>query len=118
MNTLRKLIMTSTLTVLLSGCVLVVPNDGDDFHGHWHHSDRNVDVSDRDLAQAVRTSLDGDSQTHAAAISVNAHDGDITLQGTVDNAAVLGRAVALAASTPGVQKIICELVILSNNSGK
>ena len=47
-----------------------------------------------------------------------AHDGDITLQGTVDDAAVLGRAVALAASTTGVQKVICELVILKSGSGK
>ena len=117
MNTLRNLIMTGALLTLLSGCVLVVPNDSDD-HGHWHRSYSNSDVSDRDLAQAVRASLDGDSQTHAAAISVNAHDGDITLQGTVDNAAVLGRAVALAASTRGVQKVICELVILKNDSGK
>lgn len=117
MNTLRNLIMTGALTALLNGCVLVVPNDSDD-HGHWHHSYSSSDVSDRDLAQAVRSSLAGDSQTHAAAISVNAHDGDITLQGTVDNAAVLGRAVALAASTPGVQKVICELVILKQDSGK
>lgn len=118
MKILRSLVMTSVLMALLSGCVLVVPNDSDGSNGHWHHSYSNSDISDRDLAQAVRTSLEGDTQTHAAAISVNAHDRDITLQGTVDNAAVLGRAVALAASTPGVQKVICELVILKNGSGK
>lgn len=115
MKILRNLMLTGALVTLLGGCVLVVPNDSD---GHWHHSYSNSDVNDRDLAQAVRTSLDGDAQTHAAAISVNAHDGDITLQGTVDNAAVLGRAVALAASTAGVQKVICELVILKSGSGK
>jgi osmotically-inducible protein OsmY len=117
LNTLHKLIVAGLLAALLSGCVLVVPNDSGD-HGHWHHTYNNSDVSDRDLAQAVRTSLDGDSQTHTAAISVNAHDGDVTLQGTVANAAVLGRAVALAAGTPGVQKIICELVMLKNDPGK
>jgi osmotically-inducible protein OsmY len=118
LNILRNLLIVGALGVLLNGCVLVIPDDSDSSHSHWSHSYHDSGASDRDLAQAVRTSLDNDSQTHAAAISVNAHDGDITLQGTVDDAAVLGRAVALAASTPGVQKVVCELVILKNGSGK
>lgn len=116
MNTLRNLLMTGALITVLGGCVLVVPNDGDS--GHWHHHYNDGTASDRDIAQAVRASLDGDAQTKAAAISVNSHDGEVTLQGTVDNAAVLGRAVALAAATPGVKKVVSELVILANSSGK
>lgn len=115
MNTVRNLIITGALITLLGGCVLVVPNDGDS--GHWHHRYDDSNANDRDIAQAVRASLDGDTQTKAAAISVNSHDGEVTLQGTVNNAAVLGRAVALAAGTPGVKKVISELVILTNNSG-
>lgn len=115
MNIVRNLIMTGALVTLLGGCVLVVPNDDDS--GHWHHRYDDSSANDRNIAQAVRASLEGDSQTRAAAISVNSHDGEVTLQGTVNNAAILGRAVALAAGTPGVKKVISELVILTDGSG-
>jgi osmotically-inducible protein OsmY len=118
LNTLRTFVTATALISLLSGCVLVVPNDDDSGHVHWNHDYSDSQSRDRDLAQAVRDSLNSDSLTHAAAISVRSHQGDITLQGTVDNADVLGRAVALAAGTPGVQKVICELVMLKNTSGK
>ncbi|HEX5340662.1 MAG TPA: BON domain-containing protein [Gammaproteobacteria bacterium] len=112
MKSLRNLMMLVVLASILSGCILVIPDDGDSPHGHWSRSHASADTADRDLAQAVRTSLEGDSQTRAAAISVHSSRGDITLQGSVADAGVLGRAVALAASTPGVQKVVCEIVVL------
>ncbi|MGH8369390.1 MAG: BON domain-containing protein [Gammaproteobacteria bacterium] len=108
----HSLMTVAVLALVLSGCILVVPNDGDSSHTHWHSGYNDGDKTDHDLAQAVRTSLDGNSQTRAAAISVNSHDGDVTLQGTVSDTAVLGQAVALAAGTAGVQKVICEIVVL------
>lgn len=118
MNTLRNLIVATSLAGLLGGCVLVIPDDEDSGHTHWHHSYDNSDASDRDTAQAVRTNLVSDSLTRTAAISVYSHDGEVTLQGTVTDAAVLGRAVALAAGTPGVKKVISELVMLKSDNDK
>lgn len=110
MKTLRGLLMIPVLASLLGGCVLVVPNDSDSSRGYWSHNDDSR--SDRELAQAVRTRLDADNQIHAAAISVRNHNGVITLQGSMDDAAGLGKAVAIAATTPGVHKVISEITVL------
>ena len=115
MNTLRNLLLIGLLASLLGGCVLAISDDGDMHHGHWDHdyySDSSK--SDRDLAQAVRSSLDSNSQTRNAAISVHAHDGKVTLQGTVNDPAIVGQAVTLASGTTGVRKVICEIVVLKD----
>lgn len=111
MKILRNLVLIGVVTALMGGCVLAI--DGDNPHGHWDHDYySHSDQTDRDLAQAVRNSLNNNPQTRAAAISVYSRDGDITLQGTVNDSTVLGQAVTLAAATPGVQKVICEIVVL------
>lgn len=115
MNTLRNLLLIGLLATLLGGCVLAISDDGDLHRGHWDHgyySDSSQ--SDRDLAQAVRKSLDSNSQTRDAAISVHSHDGKITLQGTVNNPAIVGQAVTLASGTAGVQKVICDIAVLKD----
>lgn len=115
MNILRNLLLIGLLASMLGGCVLAFSGDGEPHHGHWEHdyySDSST--SDRDLAQAVRKSFDGNNQTRDAAISIHSHDGNITLQGTVNDPAIVGQAVALASGTSGVRQVTCEIVVLKN----
>ena len=115
MNTLRNLLLIGLLASLLGGCVLALSGNDNPHPGHWDH-DYYSDSSqgDRSLAEAVRKRFDSHSETRDAAISIHSHDGNITLQGTVTDPATVGQAVALAAGTSGVQKVICEIVVLKD----
>ncbi|HET7922163.1 MAG TPA: BON domain-containing protein [Gammaproteobacteria bacterium] len=104
---MRKLILVVPILAMLGGCVLAF-DGGDSSHGHWSNYSSD---SDRALAVAVRNNLDDDSQTRAAAIRVYSDDGDITLRGRVKDASTLARAVSLALATPGVDKVVCEIVV-------
>jgi len=63
-------------------------------------------IDDQNAATRVRIALGEDPQTAPyATIRVSCEEGVLTLEGTVDRAAVRDRATDLAASDPGVRKV-------------
>ncbi len=52
-----------------------------------------------------------DSTLSSRTISVECHDGEVTLAGTVESAELIGRAVALALDTHGVHNVVSHLTV-------
>lgn len=68
-------------------------------------------TEDSVLVTMVKGKLQADSQVSAVAskIDVDAHEGEVTLKGSVPSADTIGRAIALALDTAGVTKVSSEL---------
>jgi len=62
-------------------------------------------VEDQSLAQAVKERLDQDDLIKRQLLGVSAHDGVVTLYGTVTDDALRLRAKSIAESTPGVMSV-------------
>jgi osmotically-inducible protein OsmY len=63
------------------------------------------------LETMVKGKLQADSETAKATFEVDAHNGEVTLKGSADSAAVVGRAIALALDTQGVTKVSSDIKV-------
>lgn len=68
-------------------------------------------ASDARAVAAIKAKYAGDSDLSVWSISVSCHDGHVALSGTVPSAEGVGKAVALALQTDGVQDVTSTLQI-------
>jgi len=107
---MRRILVTMSLCAAmanLGGCVLAVGNGDAGPDSSWTSSD----ISSRDVAKAVRQSLNADPVTAGADITVSADHDRVRLAGTVHSTDVLEKAVQHALDTPGVSVVNCRIVV-------
>lgn len=68
-------------------------------------------VDDAVLTSKVKTKLIGDQQLQAFQVNVESFRGTVMLSGFVDDKQQIERAIELAKSVPGVQKVINNMVV-------
>ena len=68
-------------------------------------------TDDEVIKTMVKGKLQADSETEKAMIEVDARNGEVTMKGSADSAAALGRAMALALDTSGVTKVSSDVKI-------
>jgi osmotically-inducible protein OsmY len=68
-------------------------------------------MDDEMLEKSVTEKLQADSEVSKAMIDVEAKDGEVTLKGTVESADHVGRAIALALDSEGVNKVSSEIKV-------
>ena len=68
-------------------------------------------TDDEVIKTMVKGKLQADSETEKAMIEVDAKNGEVTMKGSADSAAALGRAMALALDTSGVTKVSSDVKI-------
>ncbi len=68
-------------------------------------------IDDARVVTVIKAQYVLDSSLSARTISVECHDGEVTLAGTVSSADLLGRAVALALDTNGVRNVVSHLTV-------
>ena len=107
MKDIRHIVMAAVAAFALSGCVVVIGEDGISSSDGVHVSDSNA--RDRALAGRVRDAFAADPALRDADITVSAHDGAITLRGDLTRVPDLQRAIDLAKGTDGVDKVISRL---------
>src|SRR5258708_3142558 len=107
MKDIRHLVMATVAAFALSGCVVVIGEDGISSGDGVHVSDSNA--RDRALAGRVRDAYAPAAARKDAGITVSAHDGAITVRGDLTRVPDLERAVDLAKRTEGVDKVISRL---------
>jgi osmotically-inducible protein OsmY len=108
MRALRTIVLAATMGFALTGCVVVISDEGITAADGIHAGDRSSS-RDRALAVRVREAFDAEPQLKDTDLSVSAHDGVVTLRGELDSVAALERAVALAKAAEGVDKVISRL---------
>ncbi len=110
------LILAATLT---SGCVVVVgdrPDGSEDWDVSWgDSSDVQRTVSDDALAKEVSRRLAA-SAVGGQDVTVSERDTVVTLHGRVDSVEALDEAMAVAADTPGVTRVVSRLTVVRENS--
>lgn len=62
----------------------------------------------------VKGKLQADSSTAKGTFDVDAKNGEVMLKGTADSAATVGRAIALALDTQGVNKVSSSVKVSSS----
>lgn len=107
MKDLRIVVLALAMGFTLTGCVVVIGEDGISSSDGVHVSDSNS--RDRALAGRVRDAYAADAELRDADITVAAHDGTITLRGELTRVSDLERAVDLAKKTEGVDKVVSRL---------
>jgi len=68
-------------------------------------------MDDARIVTVIKAKYVLDSALSARAISVECHDGEVTLAGTAGSADLVGRAVALALDTNGVHNVVSHLTV-------
>jgi osmotically-inducible protein OsmY len=68
-----------------------------------------VKVADARIVATIKAKFVLEKDLSASAIAVDSTDGDVTLTGTVASEALIGKAVALALDTDGVQHVKAKL---------
>jgi hyperosmotically inducible protein len=68
-------------------------------------------LDDARVVAVIKAKYVLDSNLSALAISVECHDGEVTLGGTVKSAELIGRAVGLALDTHGVHNVVSRLKV-------
>jgi hyperosmotically inducible periplasmic protein len=63
----------------------------------------------------VKGKLQADAEVGQTMIDVEARNGEVTLKGTADTAAQIGRAIALALDTQGVTKVSADIKAAAAN---
>lgn len=71
-------------------------------------------IDDATLTTKVKTALLSDSITSLFKISVTSNRGIVTLNGAVDNAETIERAITLASAVPGVKTVIAQISVKTN----
>ena len=105
----KKLVTTLVvlLTLTLSACVIYVDESGD---ADFHLGSAKV-KADQTLADRIAAEMQGDDLLSQEDITVYAKGGTVTLKGTVDDVAVVDRAIKVAASTEGVKTVKSRLEV-------
>src|SRR5688500_4386722 len=102
--------MRTTFKVVASAAVFIVAASGcSTFTGRtageiWDN---------KTAAGTVKTKLVRDRMQNLTWVNVDAHNGVVYLTGNVDTAAQKARAAELAAETPGVKRVVNDLVVNS-----
>lgn len=74
-------------------------------------------ATDDDVIETmVKGKLQADSEASKASIDVDAKNGEVMLKGTADKADTVGRAIALALDTQGVNKVSSDVKVSSTSS--
>lgn len=96
------------LVLMLSGCVIYVDESGD--------ADFNLGTAkvkaDQTLADRVAGEMQDDDLLSHEDIKIKARSGIVILEGRVDNATVIDRAIKVAANTEGVDTVKSRLEIV------
>ncbi len=95
------------LTLTLPACVIYVDETGD---ADFHLGTAKV-KADQTLAERVAGEMQGDELLSQEDITVYAKGGAVTLKGTVEDVAVVDRAIKVAASTEGVRSVKSRLEV-------
>ncbi len=105
----RKLLypLVILLTLSLPACVIYVDESGD---ADFHLGTAKV-KADQTLADRVAGEMQGDDMLSQEDITVHAKGDTITLKGTVNDVAVLDRAIKVAAGTEGVTTVKSRLEV-------
>lgn len=106
MKGLRHILMAAIAAFALSGCVVVISEDGISTSDSVHANDN---ARDRAVAGRVRDAFAADAALRDADITVAARDGTVTLRGELTRVADLERAVDLAKNADGVDKVVSRL---------
>ena len=92
----------------LAGCVIVLGDDGIEASEGFHVNDRHSDA-DSVLADKVRDALRAEPLLKGADLTVSARDGVVTLRGSVSELPAFDRALQVARTTPGVDKVVSRI---------
>lgn len=106
MKDLRHMVLAGIAAFALSGCVIVISDEGISTADGVHYKDNS---RDRALAGRVRDAFAADDALKDIDITVAAHDGVVTLRGDLDRVADLERAIELTKRTEGVDKVVSRL---------
>lgn len=106
MKDFRHLVMAMLAAFALSGCVIVISDEGFSTADGVHMKN---DSRDRALAGRVSDAYAADPALKELDISVAARDGTVTLRGELSRVPDLERAIDLAKRTEGVDKVISKL---------
>jgi osmotically-inducible protein OsmY len=68
-------------------------------------------TEDSVIEKMIKDKLQADSQVATAMIDVEANNGEVTLKGSADSAEHVGRAIALALDSQGVNKVSSEIKV-------
>ncbi|HUR58041.1 MAG TPA: BON domain-containing protein [Opitutaceae bacterium] len=68
-------------------------------------------TDDSVIETMVKGKIQADSQVSGAMIDVSAKSGEVSLKGSADSAAQIGRAIALALDTQGVTKVSSDIKV-------
>jgi hypothetical protein len=92
----------------------VVERSGDgELRAHRRVYDRSTGarMDDNAVEAAVKGRFAADDDTRGAKIDVDAHDGEVTLKGSVPSSSAAGEAVRLALGTKGVRGVVSRLSV-------
>ncbi|MGD8379222.1 MAG: BON domain-containing protein [Gammaproteobacteria bacterium] len=103
--------LAATLAAPLSGCVIVVDDEGD-LHSWSIGHDHGVSDQDKLLANNIRQKFDEDDALKHADIDIRVDDAEVTLRGHVSNPALISQAVETAMSVDGVKKVYSRLSVV------
>jgi hyperosmotically inducible protein len=98
--------------ICLGGCT----RHEDKVHESWKTPEPKAQVDDATLADTLRNALRGDPETKNLDVRVETHNGEIVLNGMVNNQTQMDRVVMLAWMAEGVQKVDNKLT-LAGGSG-
>ena len=110
MDEFRIVALALAMAFGLSGCVVVISDEGISASDGIHMSD-GASSRDRTLASRVRDAYAADPALKDADVTISAKDGVITLRGELVRVADLERAVDLAKRTEGVDKVVSRLKV-------
>lgn len=68
-------------------------------------------MDDSVIVTMVKNKFQSDSDLSSLNLDVQSHNGEVTLNGTAESAAQVGRAIALALDTDGVTKVSSDIKV-------
>ncbi len=96
------------LAGLLHGCGSLIVGGGSPGGGNYSGGQTSADAA---ITSRINTRYVNDSLVRALDIRVSTNRGVVTLYGSVDTVAVAARAVELARTTSGVERVISRLSV-------
>jgi hypothetical protein len=96
------------LAVLVQGCGSLIVGGGSPGGGSYSGSHTSTDAA---ITSRINTRFVNDSLVRALDIRVSTYRGVVTLYGSVESAAVATRAVELARTTSGVNRVVSRLSV-------
>ena len=85
---------------------------------HWSFHKTRESVQGMGIMARVYGRLHWDKALYSSSLTVRVEEGAIVLRGAVPNAAAKVKAVALAADTVGVNKVVDELTVPASEADK